>query len=56
MTVNTTTVADVRFVVMNVLLLGSKLDYVFDHITDTRLDIIGMTDTLLLQIFVLRKI
>ena len=44
-TVNTTTVADVRLGVMNVLSLGNKLDCVIDHITDNRLDIIGITET-----------
>ena len=31
--------------VMNVLSLGNKLDCVIDHITDNRLDIVGITET-----------
>ena len=30
---------------MNVLSLGNKLDCVIDHITDNRLDIVGITET-----------
>ena len=44
-TVKTTTVTDVRLGVMNVLSLGNKLDCVIDHITDNRLDIVGITET-----------
>ena len=44
-TVKTTTVTDVRIGVMNVLSLGNKLDCVIDHITDNRLDIVGITET-----------
>ena len=44
-TVKTTTVTDVRIGVMNVLSLGNKLDGVIDHITDNRLDIVGITET-----------
>ena len=29
---------------MNVLSLGNKIDYVIDHITDNRLDIVGITE------------
>ena len=49
LTVKTTTVADVRLVVMNVLSLGNKLDCVIDHITDNILDIVGITETWLLN-------
>ena len=42
-TVNTTTVADARLRVINVLSLGIKQDCVIDHITDNILDIIGIT-------------
>ena len=44
-TVKTTTVTDVRHGVMNVLSLCNKLDCVIDHITDNRLDIVGITET-----------
>ena len=44
-TVKTTTVTDFRLGVMNVLSLGNKLDCVIDHITDNRLDIVGITET-----------
>ena len=44
-TVKTTTVTDVRIGIMNVILLGNKLDCVIDHITDNRLDIVGITET-----------
>ena len=44
-TVKTTTVTDVRNGVMNVLSLGNKPDCVIDHITDNRLDIVGITET-----------
>ena len=30
---------------MNVISLGNKLDCVIDHITDNRLDIVGITET-----------
>ena len=43
--VNTTTVPDVTPGVIIVLSLGNKLDYVIDHITDNRLDIVGITET-----------
>ena len=39
----TATVTDVR--VMNVQSLGNKLDCVIDHITDNRIDIVGITET-----------
>ena len=48
-TVKTTTVTDVRRGVMNVLSLGNKLDSVIDHITDNRHDIVGITETWLLN-------
>ena len=48
-TVKTTTVTDVRIGVMNVLSLGNKLDCVIDHITDNQLDIVGITETWLLN-------
>ena len=44
-TVNTTSVSDVRLGVMNVSSLGNKMDCVIDHITDNRLDIVGITQT-----------
>ena len=44
-TVKTTTVTDVRIGVMNVQSLGNKLDCVIDHITDNRIDIVGITET-----------
>ena len=44
-TVNTTTASDVRLGVMNVSSLGNKMDCVIDHITDNRLDIVGITET-----------
>ena len=44
-TVNTTSVSDVRLGVMNVSSLGNKMDCVIDHITDNRLDIVGITET-----------
>ena len=45
-TVKTTTVTDVRIGVMNVQSLGNKLDCVIiDHITDIRIDIVGITET-----------
>ena len=36
---------DVRIGVMNVQSLGNKLDCVIDHITDNRIDIVGITET-----------
>ena len=39
------TVTDVRIGVMNVQSLGNKLDRVIDHITDNRIDIVGITET-----------
>ena len=44
-TVNTTSVSDVRLGVMNVSSLGNKMDCVIDHITDNKLDIVGITET-----------
>ena len=44
-TVKTTTVTYVRIGVMNVQSLGNKLDCVIDHITDNRIDIVGITET-----------
>ena len=44
-TVKTTTVTDVRIGVMNIQSMGNKLDCVIDHITDNRLDIVGITET-----------
>ena len=44
-TVNTTSVSDVTLGVMNVSSLGNKMDCVIDHITDNRLDIVGITET-----------
>ena len=44
-TVKTTTVTDVRIGVINVQSLGNKLDCVIDHITDNRIDIVGITET-----------
>ena len=44
-TVNTTSVSDVRLGVMNVSSLGNKMDCVMDHITDNKLDIVGITET-----------
>ena len=41
----TTIVADVILGVINVISLGNKLDCVIDHITDNRLDIVGITET-----------
>ena len=41
----TTTVTDVRIGVIHVQSLGSKLDCVIDHITDNRIDIVGITET-----------
>ena len=43
--VNTTSVSDVRLGVMNVSSFGNEMDCVIDHITDTRLDIVGITET-----------
>ena len=48
-TVYTTSVSDVRLGVMNVSSLGNKMDCVIDHITDNRLDIVGITETWLLN-------
>ena len=36
---------NVRLGVMNVSSLGNKMDCVIDHITDNRLDIVGITET-----------
>ena len=44
-TVTTTSVSDVRLGVMNVSSLGNKMDCVIDHITDNRIDIVGITET-----------
>ena len=44
-TVKTTTITDVRIGVLNVQSLGNKLDCVIDHITDNRLDIVGIIET-----------
>ena len=44
-TVNTTSVSDVRLGVMIVSSLGNEMDCVIDHITDNRLDIVGITET-----------
>ena len=44
-TIKTTLVTDVRLGVMNVLSLGNKLVCVINHITDNRLDIVGITET-----------
>ena len=44
-TVNTTSVSDVRLRVMNVSSLGNKMNCVIYHITDNRLDIVGITET-----------
>ena len=44
-TVKTTMVTDVRIGVMNVQSLVNKLDCVIDHITDNRIDIVGITET-----------
>ena len=44
-TVKTTTVTDVRIGVMNVQSLEKKLACVIDHITDNRIDIVGITET-----------
>ena len=44
-TVNTTSVSDVRLGVMNVSSLDNKMDCVIDHITDNKLDIVGITET-----------
>ena len=44
-TVNTSSVSDVRLGVMNVSSLGNKMDCVIDHITDNKLDIVGITET-----------
>ena len=43
--VKTTTVTDVRIGVMNVPSLCNKLDCLIDHITDNRIDIVGITET-----------
>ena len=45
MTVNTTSVSDVRLGVMKVSSLGNKMDCVIYHITDNKLDIVGITET-----------
>ena len=42
---NTTSVSNVRLGIMNVSSLGNKMDCVIDHITDNRLDIVGITET-----------
>ena len=44
-TVSATSVSDVRLRVMNISSLGNKMDCVIDHITDTRFDIVGITET-----------
>ena len=44
-TVNTTSVSDVRLGVRNVSSLGNQMDCVIDHITENRLDIVGITET-----------
>ena len=44
-TLNTTSVSDVRLGDMNVSSLGNKMDCVIDHITDNKLDIVGITET-----------
>ena len=44
-TAKTTMVTDVRIGVMNVQSVGNKLDCVIDHITDNRIDIVGITET-----------
>ena len=43
--VNTTSVSTVRLGVMNVSSLGNKMGCVLAHITDNRLDIVGITET-----------
>ena len=44
-TVHVTSVSDVRLGVMNVSSLVNKMDCVIDHITDNKLDIVGITET-----------